>query len=171
MSSAYSQECGASLAGCSARPCPASCSSAGNAPGDIGRAGRPWERRGADTLLGPTEHPRSPVASQQGGNGRSRHLSERGSPEARQEGSQPHGWHNSHLHPVNTLFLSSLRAFPQPVHPKESCGWLLWGDALPVASASPRQELFFFFPRESPPQWVRAARMDTWEHELSGSAQ
>lgn len=25
----------------------------------------------------------------------------------------------------------------------------------------------FFFPWESPSKWVRAARMDTWEHELS----
>lgn len=28
-------------------------------------------------------------------------------------------------------------------------------------------DFFFFFPRESPSKWVRAARMDTWEHELS----
>lgn len=28
-----------------------------------------------------------------------------------------------------------------------------------------------FFPRESPPKWVRAAWMGTWEYELSGSSQ
>lgn len=28
-----------------------------------------------------------------------------------------------------------------------------------------------FFPRETPPKWVRTFQMDTWEHELFSSSQ
>lgn len=61
-----------------------------NGLGDIGQAGGLWEQRGAVTLRGPAEHPRSTVVSRQGGNRRSQHLSEQSSSAACRESGRPH---------------------------------------------------------------------------------
>lgn len=119
---AYSRA-GGGLASCSAQPRPALCSSTGNAPRDAGQAGGLWEQRGSVTLHSPTEHSWSAVASWQGGDGCSWQHSKQGSPAVCWVGDQPHSWHNSHLHSVNTLFLGSPRAHPRPDRPMGRWGW------------------------------------------------